>query len=173
VPRDLLRRRAIGLPIPAPADTQHEVRRTVSATLDKDPLNAPSGCIDHGHVPTVAVRRSLRAGKGASREPAPPCRVCSGRRKQPRQLLSVRRALLERSGPVLDAMLPDGSRLHVAIPDISGQHWSVKRAQVRGPGLGRGYSDRCSLLVRWKAASALSSASGSVWRYFWVVWIWV
>jgi pilus assembly protein CpaF len=29
------------------------------------------------------------------------------------------------STPFVDAMLPDGSRLHVAIPDITRQHWSV------------------------------------------------
>jgi hypothetical protein len=72
VPRNLLRRRAVGLPVAAPADTQDVVRRTVRATLDEDPLNAPSGCIDHGHVPTVAVRRCLWAGKGASPEPTAP-----------------------------------------------------------------------------------------------------
>lgn len=32
---------------------------------------------------------------------------------------------LDRSSPFVDASLPDGSRLHVAIPDITGQHWSV------------------------------------------------
>ncbi len=29
------------------------------------------------------------------------------------------------STPFVDAMLPDGSRLHVVIPDITRQHWSV------------------------------------------------
>jgi len=29
------------------------------------------------------------------------------------------------STPLVDAMLPDGSRLHVAIPDITRAHWSV------------------------------------------------
>ena len=29
------------------------------------------------------------------------------------------------STPFVDAMLPDGSRLHIAIPDITRQHWSV------------------------------------------------
>ena len=29
------------------------------------------------------------------------------------------------STPFVDAMLPDGSRLHVTIPDITRQHWSV------------------------------------------------
>ena len=28
-------------------------------------------------------------------------------------------------GYIVDAMLPDGSRLHVVIPDITRQHWSV------------------------------------------------
>ena len=32
---------------------------------------------------------------------------------------------LDRSSPFVDASLPDGSRLHVVIPDITGQHWSV------------------------------------------------
>jgi pilus assembly protein CpaF len=32
---------------------------------------------------------------------------------------------LDRSSPFVDASLPDGSRLHVAIPDITAQHWSV------------------------------------------------
>ena len=32
---------------------------------------------------------------------------------------------LDRSSPFVDASLPDGSRLHVAIPDITSQHWSV------------------------------------------------
>src|SRR4029079_1472253 len=29
------------------------------------------------------------------------------------------------STPFVDAMLPDGSRLHVVIPDITRQHWAV------------------------------------------------
>lgn len=32
---------------------------------------------------------------------------------------------LDRSNPFVDAALPDGSRLHVVIPDISKKHWSV------------------------------------------------
>ncbi len=33
------------------------------------------------------------------------------------------------STPFVDAMLPDGSRLHVVIPDITRKHWAVKTAQ--------------------------------------------
>lgn len=32
---------------------------------------------------------------------------------------------LDRSSPFVDAALPDGSRLHVIIPDIAREHWSV------------------------------------------------
>ncbi|MFM8350752.1 MAG: CpaF family protein, partial [Actinomycetales bacterium] len=32
---------------------------------------------------------------------------------------------LDTSNPFVDAMLPDGSRLHVAIPDITRRHWAV------------------------------------------------
>jgi pilus assembly protein CpaF len=32
---------------------------------------------------------------------------------------------LDRSSPFVDASLPDGSRLHVVIPDITSDHWSV------------------------------------------------
>jgi len=32
---------------------------------------------------------------------------------------------LDLSSPFVDAMLPDGSRLHVAIPDITRRHWAV------------------------------------------------
>lgn len=32
---------------------------------------------------------------------------------------------LDRSSPFVDASLPDGSRLHVVIPDITRRHWSV------------------------------------------------
>src|SRR5690625_5803178 len=32
---------------------------------------------------------------------------------------------LDLSTPFVDAALPDGSRLHVAIPDITAEHWAV------------------------------------------------
>ncbi|GAB2675985.1 hypothetical protein GCM10027194_05200 [Thalassiella azotivora] len=37
------------------------------------------------------------------------------------------------SSPFVDAMLPDGSRLHVVIPDITREHWAVNiRKFVKG-----------------------------------------
>ena len=50
--------------------------------------------------------------------------------------LSGRR--LDLSHPFVDAMLPDGSRLHVVIPDITRRHWAVnvRKFVVRPRGLG-------------------------------------
>lgn len=44
---------------------------------------------------------------------------------------------LDLSSPFVDATLPDGSRLHVAIPDITRRHWAVnvRRFVVRARGL--------------------------------------
>jgi pilus assembly protein CpaF len=50
----------------------------------------------------------------------------------PGQVRSLVERMLKSSGrrvdlstPFVDAMLPDGSRLHVAIPDVTRQHWAV------------------------------------------------
>jgi pilus assembly protein CpaF len=43
---------------------------------------------------------------------------------------------LDVSSPFVDAMLPDGSRLHVVIPDVTREHWAVnvrKHGQPRMP----------------------------------------
>ena len=42
-----------------------------------------------------------------------------------RRLLRHSRRKLDRLTPYVDADLPDGSRLHVVIPDITRQHWAV------------------------------------------------
>ncbi len=41
------------------------------------------------------------------------------------RMLRVSGRRLDLSTPFVDAMLPDGSRLHVVIPDITRQHWAV------------------------------------------------
>ena len=44
---------------------------------------------------------------------------------------------LDLSNPFVDARLPDGSRLHVAIPEVTAQHWAVniRKHLVRGKSL--------------------------------------
>lgn len=39
---------------------------------------------------------------------------------------------LDRSSPFVDASLPDGSRLHVVIPDITRKHWSINIRKFPG-----------------------------------------
>ena len=41
------------------------------------------------------------------------------------RMLSTTGRRVDLSNPFVDAMLPDGSRIHVAIPDITKSHWSV------------------------------------------------
>ena len=41
------------------------------------------------------------------------------------RMLRVSGRRLDLSTPFVDAMLPDGSRLHVAIPDVTRRHWAV------------------------------------------------
>ncbi|CAB4966460.1 unannotated protein [freshwater metagenome] len=41
------------------------------------------------------------------------------------RMLRISGRRLDTSSPFVDAMLPDGSRLHVVIPDITRTHWSV------------------------------------------------
>jgi pilus assembly protein CpaF len=54
------------------------------------------------------------------------------------RMLRVSGRRLDLSSPFVDAMLPDGSRLHVAIPDITREHWAVnvRRFVVRARTVG-------------------------------------
>ncbi len=54
------------------------------------------------------------------------------------RMLRVSGRRLDLSSPFVDAMLPDGSRLHVAIPDITREHWAVnvRRFVVRAHTVG-------------------------------------
>ena len=54
------------------------------------------------------------------------------------RMLRVSGRRLDLSTPFVDAMLPDGSRLHVVIPDITREHWAVniRRFVVRARTLG-------------------------------------
>ena len=44
---------------------------------------------------------------------------------------------LDLSHPFVDARLPDGSRLHVAIPDVTAKHWAIniRKHLMRGKSL--------------------------------------
>ena len=58
----------------------------------------------------------------------------SGVRDLVERMLSSSGRRLDLSSPFVDAALPDGSRPHVAIPDITRRHWAVNlRKHVRSP----------------------------------------
>ena len=54
------------------------------------------------------------------------------------RMLRVSGRRIDLSNPFVDAMLPDGSRLHVAIPDVTREHWAVnvRRFVVRARSVG-------------------------------------
>jgi len=71
------------------------------------------------------------------------------------RMLSTTGRRVDVSQPFVDASLPDGSRLHVAIPDVTRKHWAVNESQLRSTPLGsrpalqlssrsRGESNMCS-----------------------------
>lgn len=60
---------------------------------------------------------------------------------------------IDRSTPFVDASLPDGSRLHVAIPDVTARHWSVNI---------RKFPSRMHRLGELVETGALTSAQQSV-----------
>lgn len=80
---------------------------------------------------------------------------------EPGQVQDLVERMLKSSGrrvdlsqPFVDAMLPDGSRLHVVIPDITRRHWAVNPDQ-RTSTLGRCRSEPLSTAASLRIARAL------------------
>lgn len=73
------------------------------------------------------------------------------------RMLRVSGRRLDLSTPFVDAMLPDGSRLHVVIPDITREHWAVniRRYVVRA----RSVDDLVSIGVLSEAAGRFLEAA--------------
>lgn len=73
------------------------------------------------------------------------------------RMLALSGRRLDMSSPFVDAMLPDGSRLHVVIPDVTRQHWAVniRRFVVRA-GHVNDLVDRDTLTI--EAAAFLEAA---------------
>ena len=73
------------------------------------------------------------------------------------RMLRVSGRRLDLSSPFVDAMLPDGSRLHVVIPDVTREHWvvNIRRFVVQA----RSISDLCALGAITPAAAAFLDAA--------------
>jgi pilus assembly protein CpaF len=73
------------------------------------------------------------------------------------RMLALSGRRLDMSSPFVDAMLPEGSRLHVVIPDVTRQHWAVNiRRFVVKPGHVADLVDRGTLTSQ--AAAFLDAA---------------
>ena len=65
---------------------------------------------------------------------------------------------IDLSTPFVDAMLPDGSRLHVVIPQITRQHMAVNLRTCSSGASARDQNARYARSIRTRAAGALTTA---------------
>ena len=80
---------------------------------------------------------------------------------------------LDVSSPFVDAALPDGSRLHVVIPDVTRKHWAVniRKFIAKARRLGRAASISrlklgCSFSMSSPYSATLAEAINSAWSSF-------
>ena len=147
--RELVRRRGLD-PVADPAATRRLVEEVVADYDDRALTSVLPPIADHADI----VRRVLDAVAGFGplqpflddptveeiyiNDPGRVFVARAGRSELTTTILSAEdvRSLVERmlkssgrrvdlSTPFVDAMLPDGSRLHVVIPDITRQHWAL------------------------------------------------
>jgi len=116
--------RALGGSVPALADEASAARQIVATltgfgslqrflddeTIEEIWINAPDRVFVARHgVPELT---DVRLGENEVRDLVERMLQSSGRR-------------VDLSSPFVDASLPDGSRLHVVIPDVTSRHWAV------------------------------------------------
>ena len=139
--RDEVRRyseRALGGAVPLLADETAVARQVVAALTGLGPLQP---LLDDPSVEEIWINRPDRvfvARDGVSQQLPLILDERDVRDLVERMLQSTGRRV-DLSSPFVDASLPDGSRLHVVIPDITRAHWAVNIRKFRS-GM-RGLSD--------------------------------
>jgi pilus assembly protein CpaF len=115
-----------------PVDADDVVRRVVDAVAGFGPLQ---GFLDDPSVEEVWVNEPGRVfvARGGRSE-LTMCVLSAGEVADlvERMLRSSGRRL-DRSSPFVDAALPDGSRLHVVVPDVTREHWAVNIRKFVAP----------------------------------------
>lgn len=110
--------------LPPLADRRGVARRVYDAVAGFGPLQA---YLDDPTVEEIWVNEPGRvfvARRGAS-ELTTTILTAGELRDLVERMLKASGRRVDLSQPFVDAMLPDGSRLHVVIPDITRQHWAV------------------------------------------------
>ncbi|WBU38194.1 CpaF family protein [Homoserinibacter sp. YIM 151385] len=125
--REELRRyseRALGGTLPLIADERAVERQAVAALTGYGPLQA---VLDDPEVEELWINapdRIFAARAGRSERLA--IELSPGQvRELAERMLHTTGRRVDLSSPFVDASLPDGSRLHVVIPDITREHWTL------------------------------------------------
>lgn len=122
--------RALGGTAPLIADEQAAARTIIAAVTGLGPLQP---FLDDPTVEEVWINapdRIFIARNGVSERIQLDLSEADVRDLVERMLRSTGRRV-DLSSPFVDASLPDGSRLHVAIPDITRKHWAVNIRKFR------------------------------------------
>jgi pilus assembly protein CpaF len=116
--------RSLSRPLPPLGDSQSVARTVLDAVAGYGPLQP---YLDDPTVEEIWINEPSKvfvAQRGRSELTTTIFTAAEIRDLVERMLKSSGRRI-DLSSPFVDAMLPDGSRLHVVIPDITAEHWAV------------------------------------------------
>jgi pilus assembly protein CpaF len=116
--------RALTSALPPIADHGATVRRVVDAVAGFGPLQP---YLDDPSVEEIYINAPGRVfiARGGRSELTTTILTAEDVRSLVERMLKSSGRRVDLSTPFVDAMLPDGSRLHVVIPDITRQHWAL------------------------------------------------
>ncbi|MFD1720185.1 CpaF family protein [Amnibacterium endophyticum] len=116
--------RAFGADVPLIADESAARRRVVAELTGLGPLQP---LLDDPAVEEVWINGPTRvfAARGGVAELTPVVLTEQEVRDLVERMLAPSGRRIDLSSPFVDASLPDGSRLHVVIPDVTRRHWAV------------------------------------------------
>jgi len=116
--------RALGGSVPLLSDEDHATRQIVAALTG---FGALQPFFDDAEVEEIWINAPNKVfiARGGISELTTVTLTDSDVRDLVERMLQSSGRRVDLSSPFVDASLPDGSRLHVVIPDITQQHWSV------------------------------------------------
>jgi len=146
--------RALGGSVPLLSDEDHATRQIVAALTG---FGALQPFFDDAEVEEIWINAPNKVfiARGGISELTTVTLTDSDVRDLVERMLQSSGRRVDLSSPFVDASLPDGSRLHVVIPDITQQHWSVNV---------RKFSQRIRDLQRLVALGSLSQQAAEFLR---------
>ena len=110
--------------LPALADIEDAVKSVKDAVAGFGPLQP---YFDDPDVEEIWINEPTKVfiARGGTAELTTTMLTADGVRDLVERMLKTSGRRVDLSSPFVDAVLPDGSRLHVVIPDITRAHWSV------------------------------------------------